>query len=190
MAQLLYLANDDPDKDITLYINSPGGSVSAGMAIYDAIQVRSGRVAGRHGSRQAAAAAAAPPLNACVVAFARRLTINLERLVFAWYGVYGLRTVRFVSVGMAIYDAAQVGLGQQADRQADRQHRHHRQILSVNCFLLFCVSLGVLTTFLLLSCARVSTVSPPLLRVSGLVDNFCCSCSWWCLTVITGDHSK
>eukprot|EP00752_Nemacystus_decipiens_P002053 g1966.t1 len=38
VAQLLYLANDDPDKDITLYINSPGGSVSAGMAIYDAMQ--------------------------------------------------------------------------------------------------------------------------------------------------------
>lgn len=39
VAQLLYLANDDPGKDITLYINSPGGSVSAGMAIYDAMQV-------------------------------------------------------------------------------------------------------------------------------------------------------
>jgi ATP-dependent Clp protease, protease subunit len=35
VAQLLYLANEDPTKDITLYINSPGGSVSAGMAIYD-----------------------------------------------------------------------------------------------------------------------------------------------------------
>jgi ATP-dependent Clp protease, protease subunit len=35
VAQLLYLANEDPKKDITLYINSPGGSVSAGMAIYD-----------------------------------------------------------------------------------------------------------------------------------------------------------
>ena len=35
VAQLLYLANEDPDKDITLYINSPGGSVSAGLAIYD-----------------------------------------------------------------------------------------------------------------------------------------------------------
>ena len=33
VAQLLYLANEDPDKDITLYINSPGGSVSAGLAI-------------------------------------------------------------------------------------------------------------------------------------------------------------
>lgn len=41
VAQLLYLANDDPEKDITLYINSPGGSVSAGMAIYDAMQVPS-----------------------------------------------------------------------------------------------------------------------------------------------------
>eukprot|EP00630_Chrysocystis_fragilis_P000617 CAMPEP_0197395228 /NCGR_PEP_ID=MMETSP1165-20131217/6527_1 /TAXON_ID=284809 /ORGANISM="Chrysocystis fragilis, Strain CCMP3189" /LENGTH=255 /DNA_ID=CAMNT_0042920981 /DNA_START=25 /DNA_END=792 /DNA_ORIENTATION=+ len=38
VAQLLYLANEDPTKDITLYINSPGGSVSAGMAIYDAMQ--------------------------------------------------------------------------------------------------------------------------------------------------------
>jgi len=38
VAQLLYLANEDPDKDITLYINSPGGSISAGMAIYDTMQ--------------------------------------------------------------------------------------------------------------------------------------------------------
>ena len=35
IAQLLFLEADDPDKDIFLYINSPGGSVSAGMAIYD-----------------------------------------------------------------------------------------------------------------------------------------------------------
>ncbi|KAL1500470.1 hypothetical protein AB1Y20_013127 [Prymnesium parvum] len=38
VAQLLYLANDSPQKDITLYINSPGGSVSAGMAIFDTMQ--------------------------------------------------------------------------------------------------------------------------------------------------------
>jgi len=38
VAQLLYLANEDPGKDITMYINSPGGSVSAGMAIYDTMQ--------------------------------------------------------------------------------------------------------------------------------------------------------
>ena len=38
VAQLLYLANEDPNKDITLYINSPGGSVSAGLAIYDTMQ--------------------------------------------------------------------------------------------------------------------------------------------------------
>ena len=35
VAQMLFLEGDDPDKDINLYINSPGGSVSAGMAIYD-----------------------------------------------------------------------------------------------------------------------------------------------------------
>lgn len=38
VAQLLFLEADDPDKDIHLYINSPGGSVTAGMAIYDTIQ--------------------------------------------------------------------------------------------------------------------------------------------------------
>ena len=38
VAQLLFLEADDPDKDIQLYINSPGGSVTAGMAIYDTIQ--------------------------------------------------------------------------------------------------------------------------------------------------------
>ena len=37
-AQLLYLEGQDPDKDIYLYINSPGGSVSDGMAIYDTMQ--------------------------------------------------------------------------------------------------------------------------------------------------------
>src|SRR5699024_4895314 len=37
-AQLLLLAAEDPDKDIWLYINSPGGSVTAGMAIYDTMQ--------------------------------------------------------------------------------------------------------------------------------------------------------
>jgi ATP-dependent Clp protease, protease subunit len=37
-AQLLFLAAEDPEKDVHLYINSPGGSVSAGMAIYDTMQ--------------------------------------------------------------------------------------------------------------------------------------------------------
>src|SRR5437763_9733353 len=38
VAQLVHLESDDPDKDISLYINSPGGSVYAGLAIYDAMQ--------------------------------------------------------------------------------------------------------------------------------------------------------
>lgn len=38
VAQMLYLEGQDPDKDISFYINSPGGSVSAGMAIYDTMQ--------------------------------------------------------------------------------------------------------------------------------------------------------
>ena len=38
IAQLLFLEAEDPDKDISVYINSPGGSISAGMAIYDTMQ--------------------------------------------------------------------------------------------------------------------------------------------------------
>src|SRR6266536_1165673 len=37
-AQLLFLESEDPDKDIGLYVNSPGGSAYAGMAIYDTVQ--------------------------------------------------------------------------------------------------------------------------------------------------------
>ena len=39
IAQLLYLAREDPDKDITMYINSPGGYVNAGLAVYDTMQL-------------------------------------------------------------------------------------------------------------------------------------------------------
>src|SRR4030043_954035 len=38
IAQLLFLESEDPKKDISLYINSPGGSVSAGLAVYDTMQ--------------------------------------------------------------------------------------------------------------------------------------------------------
>ena len=38
VAQMLFLESEDPDKDIQIYINSPGGSVTAGMAIYDTMQ--------------------------------------------------------------------------------------------------------------------------------------------------------
>jgi ATP-dependent Clp protease protease subunit len=38
IAQLLFLAGEDPEKDINLYINSPGGSITAGLAIYDTMQ--------------------------------------------------------------------------------------------------------------------------------------------------------
>ena len=44
MAQLLFLASDEPDKDINIYINSPGGVVTAGLAIYDTIRYVSPRV--------------------------------------------------------------------------------------------------------------------------------------------------
>ncbi|KPL22070.1 MAG: hypothetical protein AMJ93_08065 [Anaerolineae bacterium SM23_84] len=39
VAELLFLDNDDPEKEISLYINSPGGSISAGLAVYDTMQL-------------------------------------------------------------------------------------------------------------------------------------------------------
>jgi ATP-dependent Clp protease protease subunit len=39
IAQLLYLEREDPDKDVNLYINSPGGAISSGLAIYDTMQL-------------------------------------------------------------------------------------------------------------------------------------------------------
>src|SRR5437867_2563117 len=39
IAQMLFLEAEDPDKDIQLYVNSPGGSITAGMAIYDTMQL-------------------------------------------------------------------------------------------------------------------------------------------------------
>ena len=43
VAQMLFLESEDPDKDINLYINSPGGSVTSGLAIYDTMQYVKGR---------------------------------------------------------------------------------------------------------------------------------------------------
>ena len=45
VAQLLFLAQDDPERDIQLYLNSPGGSIDAGLAIYDTMQLITPRVA-------------------------------------------------------------------------------------------------------------------------------------------------
>lgn len=45
IAQLLFLASEDPERDISVYINSPGGSVTAGLAIYDTMQYISPKVA-------------------------------------------------------------------------------------------------------------------------------------------------
>ena len=50
-AQILLLAAEDPEKDIFLYINSPGGSVTAGMAIYDTMQFVNNDVADRKSTR-------------------------------------------------------------------------------------------------------------------------------------------
>ena len=45
IAQLLFLESEDPDKDMMIYVNSPGGDVSAGLAIYDTMQLCAAPVA-------------------------------------------------------------------------------------------------------------------------------------------------
>src|SRR5688500_20283193 len=60
IAQMLFLEADDPDRDILLYINSPGGSITAGLAIYDTRQVIKPDVA-PHCIGQAASIAAVLP---------------------------------------------------------------------------------------------------------------------------------
>jgi ATP-dependent Clp protease, protease subunit len=45
VAQLLYLAQDDPDREIQMYINSPGGQIDAGLAIYDTVHLIQPQVA-------------------------------------------------------------------------------------------------------------------------------------------------
>ena len=69
VAQLLYLAQDDPDREIQMYINSPGGQIDAGLAIYDTMHLiqpaggdhlhRHGRQHGRRAARPAAPRASA-----------------------------------------------------------------------------------------------------------------------------------
>jgi ATP-dependent Clp endopeptidase proteolytic subunit ClpP len=77
VAQLLHLESKDPEKDVSLYVNSPGGSIYAGLAIYDTMQfirrrddvrrrrdvdglAAGGRRAAGHREREVAAAVGAP----------------------------------------------------------------------------------------------------------------------------------
>src|SRR5438046_10541835 len=70
IAQLLFLEAEDPEKDIHVYINSPGGSTTAGMAIYDTIQRVRSDVQTICVGRAASMAAALPPAGTTRKAFA------------------------------------------------------------------------------------------------------------------------
>jgi ATP-dependent protease ClpP protease subunit len=63
IAELLHLESDDPDKDIALYINCPGGSVYAGLAIYDAMQFVKPAITTIGGDRRPAHRAAVPKVS-------------------------------------------------------------------------------------------------------------------------------
>jgi ATP-dependent Clp protease protease subunit len=67
IAQLIFLESEDPAKPISLYINSPGGSITAGMAIYDTMQVRSsaGVLFSVHVSHSTSVRQSTPCLQAC-----------------------------------------------------------------------------------------------------------------------------
>jgi ATP-dependent Clp protease protease subunit len=81
IAQLLFLEAEDPDKDIHLYINSPGGSVTAGLAIYDTMQFVKPDVSticiGQAASMGALLACAGEPGKRCALPYSRFLLHQL-----------------------------------------------------------------------------------------------------------------
>ena len=87
IAQLLFLQNEDPDKEINVYINSPGGSVTAGLAIYDTIQFVKPPVA-TYCVGQAASMGA---LLLCAGATGKRFALPAARIMIhqPWGGVQG-----------------------------------------------------------------------------------------------------
>ena len=87
IAQLLFLQNEDPDKEISVYINSPGGSVTAGLAIYDTMQFVKPPVA-TYCVGQAASMGA---LLLCAGAKGKRFALPAARIMIhqPWGGVQG-----------------------------------------------------------------------------------------------------
>ena len=87
IAQLLFLQNEDPDKEISIYINSPGGSVTAGLAIYDTMQFVKPAVA-TYCVGQAASMGA---LLLCAGAKGKRFALPAARIMIhqPWGGVQG-----------------------------------------------------------------------------------------------------
>ena len=87
IAQLLFLQNEDPDKEISIYINSPGGSVTAGLAIYDTMQFVKPSVA-TYCVGQAASMGA---LLLCAGTKGKRFTLPDARIMIhqPWGGVQG-----------------------------------------------------------------------------------------------------
>ena len=87
IAQLLFLQNEDPDKEISVYINSPGGSVTAGLAIYDTMQFIKSPVA-TYCVGQAASMGA---LLLCAGAKGKRFALPAARIMIhqPWGGVQG-----------------------------------------------------------------------------------------------------
>ena len=90
IAQLLFLQNEEPDREISIYINSPGGSVTAGLAIYDTIQFVKPPVA-TYCVGQAASMGA---LLLCAGAKGKRFALPAARIMIhqPWGGVQGAAT--------------------------------------------------------------------------------------------------
>ena len=87
IAQLLFLQNEDPDKEINIYINSPGGSVTAGLAIYDTLQFVKPPVA----TYCAGQAASMGALLLCAGTKGKRFALPAARIMIhqPWGGVQG-----------------------------------------------------------------------------------------------------
>lgn len=109
VAQLLFLEKDDPDKDIDFYIHSPGGSVSAGLAIYDAMQIIKPDVAticvGQAASMGAVLLAGGAPGKRCALANARMMIHQVSggfRGTAADINIQAAETNRYMEILMEI----------------------------------------------------------------------------------------
>jgi ATP-dependent Clp protease, protease subunit len=127
IAQMLFLEAEDPDKDINLYVNSPGGSVTAGLAIYDTMQFIKPNVAtlclGQAASMGAVLMAAGAPGKRFALPYSRFLLHQLMGGVSGQASDIDIQAREIVRIGETIDEILVKHTGQERDiirRDADR----------------------------------------------------------------------
>ena len=102
VAQLLYLESKDPEKDIYLYINSPGGSVSAGLAIYDTMNYISCDVCTICLGMAAVAKGVSAIYTTVITCISRNPNVKKDLTSFAWGGAAMTQAIALYALLIAI----------------------------------------------------------------------------------------